>query len=169
MHLTIHQSVPLDVEAYASLLRDATFVRFRASVPGATVDDVVVTPGDGDAFTVTVRRSMPSDQIPAQVRAFVGSSLEIRQVEAWEPARDGTRHGTVSLDITGTPVRLVGTLVLEPAEGGSRVTSSGDLKAPVPLVGASLERAAAEAVRTTLAAEELRVRAWVDVHGSSDG
>jgi len=166
MHVTIDVPVPLPAAAYATLLRDETFVRFRTAVPGARVDDVVVTPADDEAFTVTVRRSVPATQIPPQVRSFVGSELEIRQVEAWEHAHDGGWRGTVALEITGTPVRLTGTVALAPSGGSAVLTYDGEVRATIPLFGPAVERAAADAVRSTLAAEELRVRAWVDVHGS---
>lgn len=166
MHVTIDVPVPLPAAAYASLLRDSAFVRFRTSVPGARVDDVVVTPTDGESFTVTVRRSVSAAQIPPQVRSFVGSELEIRQVEAWDGERGGAWRGTVVLEITGTPVRMTGTVALVPSGDGAVLTYDGDVRASIPLFGQAVERAAADAVRATLAAEELRVRAWVDVHGS---
>jgi len=166
MHVTIEVPVPVSAAAYAALLRDEPFVRFRTAVPGARVDDVVVTPSAGDGFSVTVRRSVAAAQIPAQVRSFVGSELEIRQVEAWEGPRDGAWHGTVALDITGTPVRLTGTVRLAPAGEGALLTYDGEIRATIPLFGPAVERSAAEAVRATIAAEELRVGAWVDVHGA---
>ncbi|QIK84150.1 DUF2505 domain-containing protein [Sanguibacter sp. HDW7] len=166
MHVTIDVPVPLPAAAYATLLRDAVFVRFRTSVPGASVDDVVVTPTGGESFTVTVRRSVSAEQIPPQVRSFVGSELEIRQVEAWDGERDGSWHGTVALEITGTPVRLTGTVALVPSGEGALLTYDGEVRASIPLFGSAVERSAAEAVRATLAAEEVRVQAWVDVHGT---
>ncbi|MGP7960361.1 DUF2505 domain-containing protein [Sanguibacter sp. A247] len=166
MHVSIDVPVPLSAAAYATLMRDLTFVRFRASVPDARVEDVVVTPTDGDAFSVTIRRSVSAAQIPAQVRSFVGSELEIRQVEAWDGARDGTWRGTVALEITGTPVRLTGTVVLRDSGEGALLTYDGDVRAAIPLFGAAVEKSAASAMRTTLEAEGLRVRAWLDVHGT---
>lgn len=166
MHVTIDVPVPLPAAAYATLLRDATFVRFRTAVPGARVEDVVVTSSGDESFTVTVRRSVSAEQIPPQVRSFVGSELEIRQVEAWDGARGGSWHGTVALEITGTPVRLTGTVMLAPSGDGAVVTYDGEVRAAIPLFGPAVERSAADAVRATLAAEELRVQAWVDVHGA---
>lgn len=166
MHVTIDVPVPLPAAAYATLMRDETFVRFRTAVPGARVDDVVVAPTGGGAFTVTVRRSVSAEQIPPQVRSFVGSELEIRQVEAWEGEREGTWRGTVALEITGTPVRLTGTVALASLDEGAVLTYDGEVRAPIPLFGPAVARSAVDAVRATLAAEELRVRAWVDVHGA---
>lgn len=166
MHVTIDVPVPLSAAAYATLVRDETFVRFRTAVPGARVDDVIVTPADGESFTVTVRRSVSAAQIPPQVRSFVGSELEIRQVEAWEGERGGAWHGTVALEITGTPVRMTGAVELVPSGDGAILRYDGDVRASIPLFGPAVERSAAEAVRATLAAEELRVQAWVDVHGT---
>lgn len=167
MHVSIDVPVPLSAAAYATLMREPTFVRFRAAVPGARVEDVVVTPTEGEAFSVTIRRSVSAAQIPPQVRSLVGSELEIRQVEAWEGAREGAWHGTVALEITGTPVRLTGTVVLRDSAEGAVLTYDGTVRAAIPLFGASVEKSAAAAMRTTLEAEALRVHAWVDVHGTS--
>lgn len=164
MHLHHEQTLPLDVTAAGRLLSDADLVAHRASATGARVDDALVTGSADSSFTVTVRRSVPSDQIPAQARAFVGDRLEIRQVEAWEPEADGRRTGTVVLEITGTPVRLTGTLVLEPAPGGSVLHYDGELKASVPLFGAAIEKSASEQIVRTITLEEEATVAWIERH-----
>ena len=58
--------------------------------------------------------------VPGQVRQLVGDHLEVRQAEAWEPAREGRHVGTVAVEIAGAPVRMTGSLRLEPtADGGT--------------------------------------------------
>src|SRR5690625_7622045 len=82
------------------------------------------------------RGKIPSDTIPQHMRGFVGDSLEIRQVEAWEaPAAGGRRIGTVVIEISGAPVRLTGTRRITPSADGKSCTDQieGELKAAVPL------------------------------------
>ncbi|WP_454043120.1 DUF2505 domain-containing protein [Cellulosimicrobium sp. Marseille-Q8652] len=167
MHLSVELRYPAPVQEVGAMLADESFVRWRAERsggPGAAVVQVDVTGGAAAGFTVAVRRELPTDQIPAHVRGFVGGRLEIRQAEAWEPERDGVRTGTVSLEITGAPVRLTGTVRLTPApdDPTSTVqTYTGEIKASVPLFGGAIEEAAAEAVRGALAAEERAGREWL--------
>ncbi|WP_340697636.1 DUF2505 domain-containing protein [Cellulosimicrobium funkei] len=164
MHLSVELRYPAPVHAVGAMLADEEFVRWRAARSGgegAHVEQVDVTGGPDEGFTVTVRRTLPTDQIPAHVRSFVGGRLEIRQAEAWEPERDGERSGTVSLEITGAPVRLTGTVTLSPEGGGTVERYDGEVKANVPLFGGAIEQAAAEAVRTALAAEESAGLAWL--------
>lgn len=171
MHLQVTVSVPTDTRSAGAMLADPVYVRAKVRASGADDIHVDVAPGEGGAFTVTTRRSLPTDQIPPNVRSFVGSRLEVRQVEAWEPeAADGSRSGTVAVEIAGAPVRLTGTVQLAAdgaagADGsdgvGSRITYDGDLKAHVPLFGSAVEQAAAKAVRAALEAEEGVAREWV--------
>ncbi|WP_251150381.1 DUF2505 domain-containing protein [Cellulosimicrobium sp. Marseille-Q4280] len=167
MHLSVELRYPAPVHAVGAMLADEPFVRWRAERsggPGGAVEQVDVTGSAAAGFTVAVRRELPTDQIPSHVRTFVGGRLEIRQAEAWEPERDGTRAGTVSLEITGAPVRLTGTvrLAADPADPTATVqTYSGEIKASVPLFGGAIEEAAAGAVRGALAAEERAGREWL--------
>jgi hypothetical protein len=157
VHLSVVLRYPAPVDAVGALLADEEFVRWRAARSGgegARVEQVDVTGSEDDGFVVVVRRTLPTAQIPAHVRSFVGGELEIRQAEAWEPERDGERSGTVSLEITGAPVRLTGTVTLAPDGTGSAQTYTGEVKASVPLFGRAIEEAAVGAVRSALAAEQ---------------
>ncbi|PZR54315.1 DUF2505 domain-containing protein [Xylanimonas oleitrophica] len=165
MHLTVEQTYPASVDDVAAMLADESFVRWRAerSTTAGTVEQADVDHAPDGAFTVVVRRTLPTDQIPAQVRPFVGERLEVRQAEAWEAPDGGAgrRVGTVALEITGTPVRLTGTVALEPTADGTLQVYRGEVKAAVPLFASFVEEAAAATVRTTLAAEEQAGRDWL--------
>ncbi|GAB2454152.1 DUF2505 domain-containing protein [Xylanimonas ulmi] len=164
MHLNVEQTYPASVEDVAAMLADASFVRWRAerTTGAGTVEQADVDSDPDGGFTVLVRRTLPTDQIPAQARPFVGARLEVRQAEVWEAARGGRRVGTVALEITGAPVRLTGTVTLEPlADGGARQVYTGDVRATVPLFASVVEQATAGTVRSTLTAEEAAGRDWL--------
>jgi hypothetical protein len=110
---------------------------------------------------------MPTSDIPANLRGFIGSSLDVRQVEAWEPERAGARRGTVVVEIAGAPVRLTGTALLAPTPGGCELAYEGEVKAAIPLFGGAVEGAAAQAIRTALAAEEDVARRWIADSGAA--
>ena len=165
MRITSDQFLPATPQRAAQMLCDPAFIEFRSANTEARVEDSVVTGSPAGEFTLTTRRSVTADVIPAQMRAFVGERLEIRQVEAWaKPAADGTRTGTVVLEITGTPVRLTGTLALSAADGGSCVRYNGDLKAAVPLFAAAIEKAAATSIHSILDQETAAAREWLAAH-----
>ncbi|WP_311836044.1 DUF2505 domain-containing protein [Cellulomonas fimi] len=155
MHVHVELRYPAPVDAVVRMLADPGYGRAKVEASGGVVQQVDVTDEPGGGFAVTMRRSMPTDDIPANVRHFVGASLDVLQVEAWEgPGPDG-RRGTVVVEIAGAPVRLTGTVRLT-ADGpdASVVVYDGDVKASVPLFGAAIEEAAARAVRHALEAEQ---------------
>ncbi|NLF03946.1 MAG: DUF2505 domain-containing protein [Actinomycetales bacterium] len=131
------------------------------------VDVTGDTTGAG-AFTVTTRRSVPTDQIPAQMRSFVGASLDVRQAIAWGAEEDGIRRGSVALEIAGTPVRVTGTshLVASP-DGATVLEYDTQVRAQVPLFATAIEEAAAGAVRHALTAEEQVGLEWLAEHGDA--
>ena len=165
MHVRVQLRFNAPVPAVAAMLSDVDHARARVEAGGGTVEQADVVGSAEGAFTVTTRRSMPTDQIPAQARSFVGSRLEVRHVEAWEaPEPDGTRRGSVVVEINGAPVRLTGTVALAPDAAGSTVTYDGDLKATVPLFGSAVEQAAVGAVRSALEAEQDAGNRWLQSH-----
>ena len=171
MHLHVTLQYDADVARVGRMLADTGFVEDKLVASGALTHHANVV-GDPDrGFTVTTRREMPTDSIPAQFRGFVGSSLEVRHVEAWEPLADGERKGSVVLEIVGAPVRFTGRLLLAPEAAGtagdadrSVVEVDGELKASLPLFGAALEEAAAGAVRAALDAEQSAGSGWLARH-----
>lgn len=162
LHVTI--DLPTDARAAARLLADPEYVHAKVAAAGAVEQQVDVTGAVDDAFTVTTRRLLPTDQIPAHLRAFVGDRIDVRQVEAWEaPASDGTRTGTVVVEIAGAPVRVTGRTTLAPAgPAASRVTYDGDVRAAVPLFASAVEEAARGAVHAALATEQDVARRWLE-------
>src|SRR5450756_2213678 len=77
------------------MLADSEFVSAKVRASGALAQSVAVVGTANRAFTVTTRRQMPTTGIPAQLRALIGSTLEVRQVEAWEAPSGDERRGTV--------------------------------------------------------------------------
>ncbi|NNU28109.1 DUF2505 family protein [Isoptericola sediminis] len=163
MHLTVELTYAAETTAVAAALSDPEFLRWRSQDRGAAAATVVDLSGSHHAgFTLSLRRTVPTDVIPSQLRHVVGDQLEIRQAEAWEAPVDGRYVGTVVVEITGAPVRLTGTLLLAPTEdGGTRHVVEGEVHASVPLFAAAVEEAAASAVRRALEAEAQAARDWL--------
>lgn len=161
MHVTAEARFGADPATVAAMMADEEFVRTKVAASGAASHTVSVV-GDADTgFTVTTRRQMPTDSIPAQFRSLVGASLEVRQVEAWEADRPDGRHGTVVVEVIGVPARLTGTMHLTGDAVGSTVAVDGQLKASIPLFAAAIEAAMRDAVLAALAAEERAAHEWL--------
>ena len=162
MHLTEGVRYEADITRVGSMLADQDFVAAKVRASGALSQHVEVVHTSPDAFTVTTRRSMPTTGIPAQFRSLAGSSIEIRQVEAWEAQRGDERHGTIVVEVTGAPVRLTGTLRLVAGpEGSTTQHLDGDLRASIPLFASAVEEATARAVAEAVKAEERAAAAWL--------
>ncbi|WP_426592799.1 DUF2505 domain-containing protein [Cellulomonas sp. McL0617] len=166
MRLNVTLDLPTGAHHVARLLSDPEYVHAKVRASGALEQHVDITGSPEAAFTVTTRRSLPTDTIPSHLRSFVGSSIDVRQVEAWEaPESDGSRIGTVALDIVGAPVRLSGRTRLVPAGPDASIVSyDGELRSTVPLFGAAIENATAGAVRAALEVEQDVARRWIADH-----
>ncbi|NTW38835.1 MAG: DUF2505 domain-containing protein [Cellulomonadaceae bacterium] len=143
------------------MLADERFVAAKVRASGALSQTVDVVGTADEAFTVTTRRHVPTTGVPPQFRSLVGASLEVRQVEAWEPPGPDDRRGTVVVEVTGAPVRMTGTMRMHGDPGGTTVHFEGELKASVPLFGSVVEEATADAVRAAVAAEERTGVEWL--------
>ena len=167
MQLRVTLDVPTDLAAAGRMLADPAYVRAKVAATGDADGEVVVAGTPADGFTVTTRRSLPTDQIPAQLRSLVGARIDVRQVEAWdEPDEDG-RHGTVVVEVVGAPVRLTGRTSLRAVSPyACTLTYDGELRAAVPLFGAAVEKAAAGAVRDALQAEQAVAARWLQEHSA---
>lgn len=162
MHLTAEVRYDADVERVGALLADEAFVQAKVRATGALSQQVDVVGRSHEAFTVTTRRQMPTDAVPAQFRALLGAGLEVRQVEAWEAPRPDGRHGTVVVEITGVPVRLSGTTRLVAHDDGTTTQRyDGELRASIPLFGGAVEEATAGAIRAAIEAEERTAAVWL--------
>jgi hypothetical protein len=163
VHLTVELTYAAEVAVVADLLADPAFVRWRSSRPElGTAGQVDVAGDPAQGFTVSLRRTLPTDLIPQHLRPLVGDRVEVRQTEAWEPWQAGRLTGTVVVEFTGAPVRLTGRLLLEATEdGGTCHRYELDVRSSVPLFATAVEEAAATAVRRALDTEEQAAREWL--------
>jgi hypothetical protein len=151
-----------DPATVSAMLADPDFQERKCAATGALDHDVEIDEFDDGAATIRTSRTMPTDQVPDFVRTFVGQTLIVVQVDDWQPlAPDGSREGTVVVEIKGSPVRLAGAMTLRPDGAGTRQTIDGDLKASVPLLGGRIEKAVEPALQAALRVEQREGRAWL--------
>lgn len=143
------------------MLSDEGFQRRKCEATGALSYTVSVAPR-GDHVVIVTTRSMPTASFPDFVRSFVGATLDITETDDWGPASaDGSRRGTIAVQVAGAPLTVNGTLALV-AQGSATVEQIDcDMRAAVPLLGGKIERAAAPAIETGIAVEHRTGQAWL--------
>lgn len=161
-------NLPVSAGDAAAMYADQRYAQIRKDTLGAA-DASSTTEGDpAGSFTVRTELALPTDRVPDMVRPFVGSSVTVRESQQWSaPAVDGSRTGTMALEVAGTPASMKASLTLTPrSDSTCTVDIDGDLVATVPLIGSRLEKAAVPYVSKVLRAEERAARTYRDSSAS---
>jgi len=160
MDLNTTLRFPADPGTVFEMLTDTDFLGRKAKAANAIRHEASVN-RDGDRVTIRLLRVMPPD-VPDFVRRFVGESIDLEQTDVWEPpTADGSRQGTISIDMRGAPVTLRGTMRLTPDGTSTVVRISGKVKASVPFVGGKIEAAVHDGLIEAARREEEVGREWL--------
>jgi hypothetical protein len=144
-----------------AVLADPAFQEEKCARTGALSHQVSVTT-PGDRTVLDTRRQMPMESLPDYARSLLGGKLEVHETQDWGPASDdGSRDGQLTVEISGTPMRLNGTLAMRPTSPGTTVTIRSVLKANIPFIGGKAEQAAAGPIRAAVAKEEELGQEWL--------
>jgi hypothetical protein len=147
------------------MITDPGFQEAKCAAAGSLEHEVDVTELDDGSTTIFSRRMLSTDQVPNAVRSFLGRTVHLAETQRWEPERaDGSRTGSIRVEIEGTPVRYTASTALLPDGEGTHQPIEGDLKVAMPLVGGRLEQAAEPAVRAAIRVEQETGRAWLTEH-----
>lgn len=143
------------------MLSDEEFQRRACQASGALGYESTVR-AEGDRTVIRTRRTMPTSSFPDFVKGMVGATLPLVQTDDWgPPGPDGSRQGTLSLEVSGAPLGVTGELTLSPGGSGTVETIDCDLRARVPLFGARIETAAAPAVQAGIDVQRRTGTAWL--------
>ncbi|MGH8823488.1 MAG: DUF2505 domain-containing protein [Jiangellaceae bacterium] len=143
-----------------AMFTDQAYLARKAEATGAVRHEASVARA-GDRVTVRLLRVMPPD-VPDLLRRFVGETIDLDQTDVWEPASaDGSRTGSIHIDMGGAPVNLTGGMTLIGTAGGAAATVDAKVKASIPLVGGRIEKAVHDAVVHAARIEEQVGRAWL--------
>jgi hypothetical protein len=119
--------------------------------PGAEIQDYEAT-GDG-GVTYTLQHGIDSADLPEMVTKLLpGGRVVIKRTESWTPGETGY-SGTGRVSIAGTPATAKATMRLGDIDGGSELVIDVQVTVKVPIVGAKVEEAVADQIRSLLAAE----------------
>lgn len=148
-----------------AMLANEDFQNRKCVATGAHRHTVSVT-AQGERTILVSRRDLPSEHFPHFVRSMVGDTLNVTETQDWGPSEDdGTRHGTLTVEIAGAPVHLHGTLSLTPEGPGTVEIIEADLKASIPFLGGRVEEAAAPAIQSAIRVEGETGAVWLAEEG----
>lgn len=146
---------PADVDATFAVitevsLYEAAAVRSRALKHSAEVTHV------HQVHTITLERSLPTDEVPSFAKSFVGDGLVVRETTWWKAGQPGDPsapgyQATFDVQIVGKPVTFKGSMRLVPEGENCRQFITGELKAAVPLFGGKIESAVKDPVDAQIA------------------
>lgn len=157
---SVSYDIPADVEtAYAAISSEEwAEAKARSLDDGSKV--VSRTVSAGDAVTLVVSRRLP-DGIPGFLQKFLPADGRVTQTDTWVPAAAGVRSGTWKADTPGSPVKVGGTMRLEPAGSGCTYVVEGEIKASIPLIGGKAEDVAVGMTKKLTASEADVLRGMV--------
>jgi Protein of unknown function (DUF2505) len=144
-----------------AMITDAEFQNRKCIATGALSHSVSIST-EGDRTIIINHRDMPTDSFPDFVKSMVGATLAVTETQDWgPPGHDGSREGSIKVDLGGAPLDLLGVLSLAPAGRGSLESVDADLKAKIPLIGGKIEKAAAPAIESAISVERETGQAWL--------
>ena len=156
---TITYAAP--AETVYAMVTDRAFQERKCVEAHAQRHEAAVSPA-GEGARVVTKRDLPADDLPDFAKSIVGPTLSVTETYEWgAPAADGTRTGTLTVEVAGAPVAMRSAVRLAPAGGGTQITIDGDLKASIPLFGGKVEKAAAPAVIDAIRSEQRTGNAWL--------
>ena len=120
----------------------------------------------GHEIVIISRRTLPA-KVPGFMKRFVGEEIVLNETQVWGAATaNGSRDGEFVIDFGGQPMAFSGRLSLRPSEGGTEVTTMGQVKASIPLVGGKAEAIAKEWTIKYLKTEEQVAGEWLVENGT---
>jgi hypothetical protein len=128
------------VEAVAARFVDPDIVRARYADAGDRDLEILDCGADGDDLVIHTRRTVDVEGLPGFATKVIKPTNTMEQVDVWDaPDADGARDGRFTIDVKGAPVKVSGTMRLEPTpDGGTRHTVTGKFDVKVPLVGGKI-------------------------------
>ncbi len=159
--LSADHSFSAPIERVIAMYANEEFAQERGMATGSSECDTVVDGDASTAFTIAIRRILPTEGVQPEFRPFIGSSITVRYTEAWEPPNGDRREGTFAIDIVGVPARAAGTLSLISEGDATSFSLRGAVTAHVPLLAGLVTQAIIDSVATSLDKELAAADAWL--------
>lgn len=113
--------------------------------------------GPTGAPSVQVEQSQSTARLPGFARTILGSEIRLVQREVWSQPD----AADLTIVIPGKPFHFTGSIRLAEGPAGTVKMVDGDLRFPVPLIGAKVEQMAADMLHKALAREKSVAVEWL--------
>ena len=131
-------SYPADVESVFQLMGDEEFLKEKYSSLGQRDFTITAHEETAGGRRLSTTRVVDSD-IPSFAQRILGATNTLVQTEEWfAPEAGGARSGRWAVEISGSPVRMGGTMRLEPQGEHCVHQISVAVTASVPLIGGKI-------------------------------
>ena len=161
MDLAAEHVFEAPLERVVAMYFDEEFARERGLATGAADCEAVVDGAPDGAFTVVIRRTMPTDGVQPDFKPFIGPSISVRYTEAWlEPEGEG-REATFAIDIVGVPARAAGTVSLTRHGETTALSVRGTISTRVPFLAGLVTQAVVDSVSEALDRELAAADRWL--------
>ena len=147
MKIQVKHSLKTDVVSAFKLCTEQKAQEAVYAQLGGT-DLKVKREGRAPNVKLKVSRRMPANP-PAAIRKFVPATSDVSHTEAWGTDGGGYAADLV-VDIRGVPVKIVGTKILQPENGGCTVAWNFDITSSIPLLGGIIASFAGEEIKKNL-------------------
>lgn len=157
---SVSYDIPADVETTYAAISSERWAAGKAERLKDGSQVVSREVGAGGAVTLVVSRTLP-DGIPGFLQKFLPADGRVTQTDTWGAASGGVRAGTWKADTPGSPVKVGGTMRLEPSGSGCSYVVEGEIKASIPLIGGKAEDVAVGMTKKLTASEAEVLRGLV--------
>lgn len=164
MRITHEFQFSAGVTEVLAVLANPEYVREKISISGAQAISAEVVDDELPGFAVSTKRLVKISDLPKPAQAFIGSDLEIRQVDVWLPENADNCTGTVALEVVGVPARVTGGMELRATPTGSVFKLDAEIKHTITSLGfliATVESTLRKKVIDTLQAELELATSWL--------
>jgi hypothetical protein len=157
--ISTNMRFPMDCAQAYAMVTDESYARARADRTAGSQVQIEVS---GDPATVISRRVLPvPDELPSFAKSMVGDGIRVEETHTWKPAEpDGSRSADLTVLFPSLPVRVVGTMSLEPDGDGCIVRIEADVTASMPMVGGVIEQGVKGQVLRATEQEQLLGMEW---------
>ncbi|WP_285189442.1 DUF2505 domain-containing protein [Rhodococcus sp. MEB041] len=138
MQLDLEQKFSADPDTVFALFCDRMFVENRLAIVEATSKELREHEVSDGSLTITVFTTVARSKLPKAVRGFVRGEPEVIRTERWNRVDNGY-SGETAVELKG-PGDIEGRMALEPDKTGSKVTVHFDIRVPIPMFGADVEK-----------------------------
>lgn len=162
MALNASTQIAHPADKVIATLADNGFAEHLTSLAKGTLSSFTVDGDIAGAFTITTVRALPTDRVPDFARKFVGSSIDVTQVEQWSaPQANGSRNATVKITVAGVPVSVSGTESLTAAGDVTDFAIDAKVSSSIPFIGGKIASAAEPYLGKALNMQAEQVNTWL--------